>query len=148
MATGPAGADSGELRSMLEGRASGLHGPLRFAVRGLLAAVGVVALCAGLSGCGSMGDEGISSALVAPGKYELNNCQDIENQMRSRRARVADLEQLMAKASEGAGGEFVSAIAYRSEYHQNRAELAELVRTAERKHCTSQSPWTSQRALF
>ena len=116
------------------------------AARGLLVAAGVALL--GVGGCGGLGEQGASSVLVTPGKYDMHSCQDIENNIRNRRGREAELQRLMAQASGAVGGEFVNAIAYRSDYLQNRAEIEELVRTAANKQCTAQSPWSSQRAVF
>ena len=110
--------------------------------------LGAVLLTAGLSGCSGFGEEGVSSLLVTPGKYGFHSCQDIENGIRGRRGRQAELEKLMADASQGIAGEFVSAITYRSEYVQNRGEIAELIKTAQNKQCTIQSPLSSQRAVF
>ena len=69
----------------------------------------------------------VTSALRhSPGKYDFHTCQDIVSGIRNQRARAGELEQLMARSSQGAGGEFVNAIAYRSEYVQTRGELAVL----------------------
>jgi hypothetical protein len=106
------------------------------------------ALLAGLGGCSGFGEQGISSALVTPGKYEFHSCQEIENSIQNRRARLIDLEKLMADASQGVGGGFVGAITYRPEYMQNRGEIAELVKTAQNKQCVIQRPLSSQRAVF
>jgi hypothetical protein len=110
--------------------------------------LGAILLAAGLGGCSGFSEQSVSSMLVTPGKYEFHSCQDIENNIRGRRGRQADLEKLMADASHGVGGEFVSAITYRSEYVQNRGEIAELVKTAQNKQCTIQNPFSSQRAVF
>ena len=41
----------------------------------------------------------------------------------------------MARASQGAGGEFVNAIAYRAEYAQGRGDLSELAKARADKQC-------------
>jgi hypothetical protein len=57
-----------------------------------------------LSGCGSITAETGSSAYVAPGKYDVYTCTDIDRQVQATQKRKAELEQLMGRASEGAGG--------------------------------------------
>ena len=102
----------------------------------------------GLAGCGTISDQTAASALVAPGKYDIYICRDIEQSTRNARARQLELEQLMARAAQGVGGELVNAIAYRSEYLQTQGELEQLARSAADKSCSSQSQWSSARALF
>jgi hypothetical protein len=109
----------------------------------------VLLLAAGLGGCGGgFSQATVSSTMVTPGKYEFHSCQAIETDLRGRRARQAVLEQLMAKASEDAGGGVVSAITYRPEYLANQGEIAELIKTTANKNCTVQSPFSSGRAVF
>ena len=59
-----------------------------------------------------------------------------------------ELEQLMTRAAQGAGGAFVNAIAYRSDYLQAQGELEQLAKSSADKHCASQSKWSSERAVF
>jgi hypothetical protein len=112
--------------------------------------VGVLAalLAVGLAGCGSISDQTAASALVAPGKYDIYTCQDIEQRTRTTRARQLELEQLMTRAAGSAGGELVNAIAYRSEYLQAQGELEELAKSSTDKNCAGQSKWSSGRAVF
>ena len=117
--------------------------------RNLFRAVGLVLLAAaGFAGCSGTSDLSSSSVMVVPGKYNLHGCQEIETNIRNRRARDAELEKLMAQASTGAGGEVVNLIVYRTDYLQNRGELDELVRTAADKQCSLQSPLLSGRTIF
>jgi uncharacterized protein YceK len=102
----------------------------------------------GLAGCGSISDQTAASALVAPGKYDIYTCQDIEQRTHSTRARQMELEQLMTRAAQGAGGALVNAIAYRSEYLQTQGELEQLARSSAAKDCVSRSKWSSGRAVF
>ena len=118
------------------------------AARRLLGAAGMALLTAIVSGCSGLSEQTVGSVLTSPGKYEFHDCQDIQSNIRNRRNRQAELERLMAQASQGFGGEFVSAIAYRSEYVKNRGEIDVLVRTADEKQCVTQSPWSSERAVF
>lgn len=117
--------------------------------RSRLLAAGAALLAAGLAGCGGgLSDMTGPSMLVAPGKYAVYACQDLETNIRSRQSRQTDLEKLMEKSSGSPAGEFVNVIAYRAEYSQNRAEIDELVRTAQNKQCIIQSPWSSRRVIF
>jgi hypothetical protein len=111
-------------------------------------AAGAALLTVSLAGCGGMGEQTVSSALVTPGKYEFHSCRDIVNGIRGQRARQADLERVMAQSSQGFAGELVNVIAYRTEYAQTQGELAVLRKAAEDKQCATQSEWSSERALF
>jgi hypothetical protein len=107
-------------------------------------AVGMAVLLLALAGCGQT----TSSAWVSPGKYEPYPCQSILNEIKTRSARQAELEQLMARANEGFGGSVVNVLAYRGEYRQNGDELNELAKTADGKQCKAQSPLSSERVVF
>jgi len=110
--------------------------------------VALVALfAAGLAGRGSV-SERTEAAFTSPGKYNLYTCEDIERQALSIRARQTELEQVMNRASQGAGGDFVNAIAYRGEYAQGRSELAELAKAKSDKQCAVDSKFSSGRAVF
>jgi len=118
------------------------------AARRLLGAAGLALLAAGLTGCAGMSEQTAAAAFVAPGKFEFYNCDDIARYAQATRKRRTELEQVMARSAQGPGGEFVNAIAYRTEYLQVRGELDLLEKTAADKHCASQSQWSSARALF
>src|SRR5262245_3608000 len=97
-----------------------IEGASRFMLSGrsLFRAAGLVLLAAGLGGCSGTSDFSSSSVMVVPGKYNLHGCQEIEANIRNRRARDAELEKLMAQASTGAGGEVVNLMVYRTDYLQ------------------------------
>ena len=123
--------------------------PIGFdAVRRLIGAAALALLAAGLAGCAGMSEQTAASALVSPGKFDFYNCQDIARTVQDRRRRQTELEQLMARSAQSPGGEFVNAIAYRTEYLQARGELELLAKTAADKQCATQSQWSSARALF
>jgi hypothetical protein len=117
-------------------------------VRCLAGGVGVALLSATLMGCAGISDQTAIAALVAPGKFDLYSCQDIEDSAKAARLRRTELEQLMARSAQGPGGEFVNAIAYRNEYLQARGDLQELAKANTDKQCATKSRWSSQRALF
>jgi hypothetical protein len=118
------------------------------AMRRLTGASLGIACLAGLAGCASVGERSAASAFTSPGKYNVYTCQDIENSIAAVRFRQLELEQLMARASQGAGGEFVNTIAYRGEYAQGRGDLTELDKAKAEKQCASESKYSSGRAVF
>jgi hypothetical protein len=81
----------------------------------------------------SADDDRWSHFLVAPGKYILYNCQQLDVAAKTNQKRIAELEALMAKS----GSEFANAIAYRPEYLQLRGEVADLAHEAADKKCKS-----------
>jgi hypothetical protein len=85
---------------------------------------------------------------ASPGKYNIYTCQDMEPIIKSYTVRRTELEQLMARASQGSGGGFVSTIAYRTEYEQAGSELQELSRASADKQCAIGSKLSSGRAVF
>ena len=68
-----------------------------------LAALSLVALGAGLSGCAGMSDT-ISPAFADPAKYDLYDCKQLEPERKSLAARTAELQGLMTKAETGVAG--------------------------------------------
>ena len=106
-------------------------------------------LMVGLAGCGSISDRTAASAFSAPGKYNVYSCDDVERAIAGVRVRQVELEQLMARASQGgASGEFVNTIAYRGEYAQGRGDLIELAKAKADKQCVADSKYSSGRAVF
>jgi hypothetical protein len=102
----------------------------------------------GLAACGTISEQTAATAFVAPGKFDVYTCQQIEERARTVRQRELELEQLMARSAQGMGGQFVNAIAYQSDYQQARGELKALLEAAGDKKCSSQSLWSSQRSVF
>jgi hypothetical protein len=108
-----------------------------------------LAVAVSLAGCASSG--GITDggdAFVAPNKYAMYTCPDLSDRTKAVRARQVELEQVMDRSSQGAGGEFVNAIAYRTEYAQTRGELRLLAKAEEERQCAVQSDRSSGRAVF
>jgi hypothetical protein len=91
-----------------------------------LAALALVALGAGLSGCAGMSDT-ISPAFADPAKYDLYDCKQLEPERKSLANRSAELQGLMAKAETGVAGPVVAELAYRNEYIavRGQSKLAE-----------------------
>ena len=114
-------------------------------LRGFAAAAG---LALTLAACGTISDDTAARLIVSPSRFATYPCPNIEQTMATTRKRNIELEQLMARASESAGGEFVSAIAYRTEYIQTKGDLEALQRVAAEKKCATESKYTSSRTLY
>jgi hypothetical protein len=106
------------------------------------------AVMAALSGCGSVNEQTWAATATSPGKFGIYTCDEIEPLISAYRARINELEQLMSRASQGAGGEFVNTIAYRSEYTQTRGFMAELEKAKIDRQCAANSKFSSGRAVF
>jgi hypothetical protein len=86
--------------------------------------------------------------MMAPGRFDAFPCPNIDQRIQTVRTRRIELEQLMARSSQGAGGEFVNALAYRSEYVQTGGELKELAKAAADKKCAAESQYSSGRQVY
>jgi hypothetical protein len=128
-------------------RIAAMTGATRGRQRWMLACAGAL-LALGLAGCGTVSDETAGRAFMSPGRYDMYPCANIEAQIKSVRERRIELEQLMARSSQSAGGEFVNAIAYRGEYLQSGGDLEELARAAAEKKCAVDSKFTSRRTVY
>jgi hypothetical protein len=116
--------------------------------RAMLFGTAGVLLAALLPGCASLSEDMAARATIAPGKYSVYTCKDLEDRTRVVRNRELELEQLMARSAQGAGGQVVNAIAYQSEYLQARGEIKLLAQAAAEKQCSTQSKWSSERSVF
>ncbi len=114
----------------------------------IVAVLTAACLAACLGACGSIGDQATGSAFVSPGKYNIYTCYDVDVRVLAMRKRQIELEQLMARASQSAGGEIINTLSYRTEYLQTRGELAELSRAAADKQSAVDSQFSSGRAVF
>jgi hypothetical protein len=103
-----------------------------------LAALALLALGAGLSGCAQMSDS-VSSAFADPAKYDLYDCKQLETERKSLAVRMADLERLMAKAETGVAGPVVAEVAYRNDHIALRGQ-SNLAEEAWRKNRCRESP--------
>jgi hypothetical protein len=57
-----------------------------------------------VAGCASISEQTAATAFVAPGRYNIYTCQEIDSQIRSAQNRALELEHLMARSAQGAGG--------------------------------------------
>ncbi len=101
-----------------------------------------------LAGCGSLSDDAAGRAMVAPGRFDVFPCPNIDERIQAVRTRRIELEQLMARSSQSPAGEFVNALAYRAEYVQSGGELQELARASAEKKCATESQWSSGRQVY
>jgi hypothetical protein len=93
-----------------------LYGPKAI----VLLALGLL-LGSALGGCAGMSD-GMTSAFVDPGKYDLYECKQLEAERKSLAVRAAELQGLMSKAETGVAGSMVAEIAYRNDSVKVRAQ--------------------------
>ena len=98
-------------------------------------AVAAVFAAACVAGC-SYNDD-LASAIVAPGKYELYTCENLNIRGREAAKRERELKALMERSEQGVGGAFVNILAYRTEYLTVRGELMQMERAASAKNCAS-----------
>jgi len=94
-----------------------------------------------LSACGSSNrdEDKLGTFLVAPGKYVLYDCQQLNMTNTGYIGRRNVLRKAMADAEKSPGGGVVSLLAYRTEYGQVEGNLAEIGREAASKKCTLNS---------
>ena len=87
-----------------------------------------------LSGCGSQGDF-VANSLTAPGQYDLYDCTELKVAAKGIVTRQRQLEQLMARASQGPAGGVINATTYQPEYVTLRGKMNELRRAVAANHC-------------
>ena len=104
-----------------------------------LAALALVALGAGLSGCAGMSDT-ISPAFADPAKYDLYDCKQLEIERKNLAARSAELQGLMAKADTGLAGPVVAELAYRNDYVSVRGQARFAEEAWQRNKCHPSPP--------
>jgi hypothetical protein len=108
-----------------------------------------VLVAGAISGCAGAGDETLHHAFTAdPGKYTLYSCRDVDTALSTTTLRITELEQLIARASQGTGGTVMAAVAYRSEYNQARSQLRALKVAAAEKQCVANSEYLSRRSVY
>ena len=94
-------------------------------------------MAVGLAGCGSIGtaDDKMGNLLVAPGKYRLYDCAQLDDAAKPSVARERELKGLIAEAGHGLSGDLVAAAAYKPEYYQVHGELNEMRARAVELNC-------------
>ncbi len=81
-------------------------------------------------------DDDMARFLVAPGKFDLYTCPDLMQQAAANSQRRLELERLIGKARQDAGGEFVGALVFRPEYLAAQGEWRDLREAAAAKKCS------------
>jgi len=104
-----------------------------------LAALALVALGVGLSGCAGMSDT-ISPAFADPAKYDLYDCKQLEPERKSLAARTAEVQGLMTKAETGVAGPVVAELAYRNEYIALRGQSKLADEAWQKNRCHESKP--------
>ncbi|WFU19641.1 twin-arginine translocation pathway signal [Bradyrhizobium sp. CB3481] len=107
--------------------------------KGCLAALALVALGAGLSGCAGMSDT-IAPAFADPAKYDLYDCKQLEPERKKLAARTAELQGLMTKAETGVAGPMVAELAYRNEYIALRGQSKLADEAWQKNRCVESAP--------
>jgi len=106
-----------------------------------LAALALVALGAGLSGCAGMSDT-ISPAFADPAKYDLYDCKQLETERKSLATRTAEVQGLMTKAETGVAGSVVAEMAYRNDYIALRGQSKLAEEAWQKNRCQDAKPET------
>ncbi|MFA6264667.1 MAG: hypothetical protein WC670_02995 [Pseudolabrys sp.] len=105
-----------------------------------VAAMAVGLLLSACSGWSNPEEDKLGTFLVAPGKYDLYDCQQMVGVAGYYVSREKQLREVMAKAEEAPAGGLISAVAYRSEYGQVRGNIADLRREVTKKKCDPPPP--------
>jgi len=87
-----------------------------------------------VGGCGMSGDPA-ASAFVAPGKYMLFQCDDIDREAKGVMARQKQLEALMAKSNASTAGQLIGDATYGTDLAGMRGQMRDLREAARDKNC-------------
>ena len=107
--------------------------------KGCLAALALVALGAGLSGCAGMSDT-IAPAFADPAKYQLYDCKQLEAERKTLATKTAELQGLMTKAETGVAGPVVAEMAYRNDYIALRGQSKLADEAWQKNRCQESKP--------
>jgi hypothetical protein len=104
----------------------------------------VLMLAVPLGSCSSSFEEGLYKPI---GTYDLYPCPYLANLLRSSQANETSVKQLMDRAGTDVGGTIATNLSYRSEYARARAHQKHIAELMAKKNCTTDSRWSSERAL-
>jgi hypothetical protein len=107
------------------------------------AALALLGLGVGLSGCADIGDSFASAAFADPSKYELWECKQLETERKTLATRTAELQGLMTKAQTGVAGPVVAELSYRNDYIAVRGQAKLVEETWSRNKCRESTPGTA-----
>jgi hypothetical protein len=108
--------------------------------------VGIVLAGAALTACSSASETSFS-LFVDPGKYQYHSCAQIAGEMKNWSKREKELQALMDRAEQSAGGAAVGLIAYKAEFVAAQEELELLQSTARSKKCEQDGIWRSSTVI-
>jgi hypothetical protein len=94
----------------------------------------IVLVTSAVCACSSMGDNPVTF-FAEPGKYEYFSCEQIAERRKAVAAREQELQMLMDKADQGAGGIIVNLLAYKADHVNASEELKVLDAAARAKNC-------------
>jgi hypothetical protein len=112
----------------------------------LAGALAASALAVGLAACSTAGDSSFT-VFADPGKYLYYSCQQLAAQKKHWTTREQELQMLMDKAEQSAGGAVVNLIAYRADHVAATEELKMLDRTSREKKCETPANWQSNSVI-
>jgi hypothetical protein len=106
-----------------------------------------IALIAGaVSACSSAGNNPLT-VFVDPGKYQYYSCEQIAANRKHWSTKEQELQALMDKAEQGAGGAIVNVLAYKSDHIAASEEVKVLDVAARAKNCENPANWRSNSAV-
>jgi hypothetical protein len=120
--------------------------------RSALAMVARLLPCIGLGivllGCASGDGDGPGALFLADaGKYNYHTCEQLAAAAKKQSGRQRELKELIDKAEQGAGGQIVSLMAYRSDYVAVNEDLRVIESTTRSKNCQTPSTGQSTNAI-
>ena len=102
-------------------------------------------VCLALAGCASA-VEG-TMLFGDTGKYQYHDCEQLATAAKTQIKREQELKELITRAEGGAGGIFVSLLAYKSDYVAVEEDLRVIETTARNKKCPTLNSWQSNSAI-
>ncbi len=105
--------------------------------------VGLAAI-AFLAGCAGHDAEIHASR---PGKFRLLTCAELDKEGAVLLKRERELDSLIQRAKQGAGGEIAIAIAYQNDYNLVRGDLREIELTGAERNCVLKYRTAAERAV-
>lgn len=96
----------------------------------------LTALCTALAGCAASNVDG-PLFFADAGKYQFHNCEQLAAASKKQQDRERELKELIDKAEQGAAGQIVSALAYRSDYAAVNEDLRVLQSAVRDKNCVT-----------
>jgi hypothetical protein len=112
----------------------------------VLSALAVSGFAITLAACSTAGDSSFT-VFADPAKYLYYSCQQLAAQKQHWTTRERELQLLMDKAEQGAGGAVVNLIAYRADHVAATEELKLIDKTTRDKKCETPASWQSNSVI-